>query len=424
MSSHAIEHWQRRVTVPAVLVASTLLLAWWAFPGGLPPWRSIGIVSAWIGTGLLTTTTVLMVREPHLTHALGGLEHCYRWHHRAGVAAYFALLAHPLALAMDGVAESPHVAWESLAPWLQAWPVWLGWCALVLLMIGLATTFAPQLSYRRWRGLHTLLGVGTLLAFSHVGVLLGHTAPSLGILGLGVFALAWRVVVSNLGLAARPYRVTAVTHPTGATIEATVSPCATPLAVAPGQFVLAAFGDGPHFHGCGEYHPFTVSRIEAAHQLRLTVKALGQCSQRLQTLEPGVLVRLQGPFGSFLSDIADGPELWIAGGIGVTPFIATLRAQPRNQPTTLIYLYRAAADAAFLDELSQLAANDSKFELLAQATGDLPPNPEPLLAKVTHLPDRRVYLCGPPAMVDTLVQKLLELRVSPRSIHYEHFDFR
>lgn len=133
---------------------------------------------------------------------------------------------------------------------------------------------------------------------------------------------------------------------------------------------------------------------------------------------------MQGPFGSFLSDIADGPELWVAGGIGGTPFIATLRAQPRNQPTTLIYLYRAAADAAFLDELSQLAANDSKFELLAQATGDLPPNPEPLLAKVTHLPDRRVYLCGPPAMVDTLVQKLLELGVSPRSIHYERFDFR
>lgn len=85
-----------------------------------------------------------------------------------------------------------------------------------------------------------------------------------------------------------------------------------------------------------------------------------------------MLILVQGPFGSFLSDIAEGPELWIAGGIGVTPFTAALRAQPRKQPTTLIYLYRTASDAAFLDELLRLA----------------------------------------------------ELGVSPQSIHYERFGFR
>lgn len=424
MSPHSIERWQRRLTIPAIAVASSLLLAWWAFPVGVQPWRSIGIVSAWTGTGMLTIATVLMVREPHLTGALGGLELCYRWHHRAGVLAYLALLVHPLALAIDGWKESPRVAWQSLAPWLQAWPVWLGWCALALLMIGLTATFASQLPYRRWRGLHALLGVGVLLAFSHVGALLGEPAPSLGILIIGMFALAWRIMGSDLGLAAAPYRVTAVTNPAAGTIEAAVSPCAAALAVAPGQFVLAAFGRGKHFRGCGEYHPFTVSRIEAEHRLRLTIKALGRCSQNLQALEPGVLVHLQGPFGSFLADTADGPELWIAGGIGITPFMASLRAQPRMQPTTLIYLYRSAGDAAFLDELAMLAEIDSNFDLIAQATGNHPPNVEPLMAKVTRLTERRVYLCGPPAMIDTLVPRLVELGVSPGSIHYERFDFR
>lgn len=424
MSSRTIERWQQRWTIPAVLMASSLLLSWWAFPHGLPPWRSIGIGSGWIGTGMLTIATILMVREPHFTRVLGGLEHCYRWHHRAGVLAYLALLIHPLALAMDGWTESPRVAWESLAPWQQAWPVWLGWCALVLLMIGLTSTFAPQLPYRRWRGLHTLLGFGVLLAFSHVGILLGDLAPSLGIVVLGMFALAWRFLASDLGLAASPYRVTAVTNPAPGMIEATVSPCAAALAAVPGQFVLAAFGDGNHFHGCSEYHPFTVSRIEAGHRLRLTVKALGQCSKHLQAVEPGVLVRLQGPFGSFLSDIAEGPELWIAGGIGVTPFMAALRAQPRKQPTTLIYLYRTASDAAFLDELLSHATSDPKFELITQATGDQSPKPAPLLAKVPRLRERRVYLCGPPAMVDTLAHSLVELGIAARSIQYERFDFR
>jgi len=424
MRSHTISGWQRRSATPAVLVASSLLLSWLVLPGGLSPWRSIGIVSGWIGTGMLTVATILMVREPHLTRVLGGLEHCYKWHHRAGILAYLALLMHPLALAMDGWTESPRVAWESLAPWQQSWPVWLGWCALIVLMIGLTSTFAAQLPYRRWRGLHTLLGFGVLLAFAHVGILLGELAPSLGIAVFGIFALAWRFLASDLGLAASPYRVTAVTNPAPGMIEVTVSPCAAALAVAPGQFVLAAFGDGDHFHGCGEYHPFTVSRIEAGHRLRLTVKALGRCSKHLQELEPSVLIHLQGPFGSFLSDIAEGPELWIAGGIGVTPFMAALRAQPRKQPTTLIYLYRTASDAAFLDELLSLAATDPKFELVTQATGDDSPNAVPLLAKVPRLRERRVYLSGPPAMVDTLAHRLAELGVSPRSIHSERFDFR
>lgn len=424
MSADRLERWRQRLTIPTLVVALSLLLSWWAFPSELPLWRSVAIVSAWVGTGMLAAAMVLMVREPHLARALGGLERCYSWHHRVGVLAYLALLVHPIALGMNGWADSPLAAWQSLAPWLQAWPVWLGWSALALLMVGLTATFAAQLPYRRWRGLHMLLGVAVLFAFSHVGVLLGEAAPSLGILVLGILALAWRFVASDLGLAARPYRVTAVTNPATGTIEAAVSPCATALCVAPGQFVLAAFGHGKHFRGCGEYHPFTVSRIGPGHRLRLTVKALGQCSRNLQTLEPGVLLRLQGPFGAFLSDSAEAPELWIAGGIGITPFIAALRAQPRLQPTTLIYLYRRDADAAFLDELAEHAQTDSKFDLIAQATGDHPSNVELLLAKVARLRERQVYLCGPPAMVDALAPKLIELGIAPRSIHYERFDFR
>lgn len=424
MSANRFERWRERLTIPAVIAGALLLLAWWAFASELSWTRDVAIVSAWVGTGMLAATALLVVREPHFTGALGGLERCYTWHHRLGVLAYLALLLHPLALAVNGWAESPHVAWQSLAPWLQAWPVWLGWGALVLLMLGLTATFDSRLPYRRWRRLHTVLGAGTVLGFAHAWVLLGEPEPLLGLLLVGILALGWRFVVSDLGFAARPYRVIAVTNPAADTVEATVAPCAAALTVAPGQFVLAAFGQGSHFRGCGEYHPFTVSRIDPGRRLRLTVKALGQCSHRLQTLEPGVLLRLQGPFGRFLSNSADRPELWIAGGIGITPFIAALRAQPRTQPTTLIYLYRTAADAAFLEELGQLAATDAKFELIGEATGNSPPDAAALLAKVERLPERHVYLCGPPGMVDALSARLVELGVAPRCIHNERFDFR
>ncbi|WP_158244186.1 ferredoxin reductase family protein [Trinickia dabaoshanensis] len=415
---------RQRVPIISILALASALLLWWSFPSELPLWRGIAIVSAWLGTAMLAVCTVLMVREPHLARALGGLERCYLWHHRFGVFAYLAVVVHPLALALDGWTESPHVAWASLAPWLLAWPVWLGWGALVLIMGGLAATFNRRLTYRRWRGLHHLLGIGVLLAFSHVWILLGEPAPPLGIVAIGVLALSWRLLAADLGLAALPYRVTAVGHPAAGVIEASIAPRGAALAVVPGQFVLAAFDRDPHYRGCGEYHPFTVSAIEAEHRLRVTVKGLGSCSTRLQALEPGALLRLQGPFGSFLSEAADRPELWIAGGIGITPFIAALRAEPRVTPTTLIYLYRTAADAAFLEELASLASKDANFKLIANATGDRPPAVETLTAGIAQLTERRVYLCGPAAMVDAMTRGLIELGTPPGNIRYERFDFR
>lgn len=418
------------VRLSVALVLSTALSVASASPwhtasfNALPLWRGVAIVTGWLGTALLAASTVLMIREPHLARLLGGLELSYRWHHRAGVLAYLALLVHPLALAFGGWRESPRVAWQSLAPWLLAWPVWLGWGALVLLMVGLAAAFARQIPYRCWRGLHGLLGIAVLLAFSHVWVMLGEPVPLLGIVAIGVLALAWRILATDFGLTALPYRVTSIAHPAAGVIEASVAPCGAALDVAPGQFVLAAFARTSHYSGCGEYHPFTVSAIEAGRRLRVTVKALGHCSHQLQSLQPDAIVRLQGPFGSFLAEPHDSPELWIAGGIGITPFIAALRASLRSTPTTLIYFYRTASDAAFLEELELLAQTDPNFQLVSEATGDRTPTVEASIVGVPDLNGRRAYVCGPPAMVDAMTRRLVELGIPRSRIHYERFDFR
>ena len=416
--------WRGPPVAAALALGVPLALVWWAFPEALPWWRSVAIVSGWAGTGLLLASLVLMVREPRIAGLMGGLETAYRWHHRSGMAAYLLLLVHPLALAADGQAESPARAWQILAPWAQSWPVWLGWAALVLLMIGLAATFALHLPYRRWRGLHLVLAAGGPGGLTHVVVLLGSTGPGFALVALAVLALGARFLVGDLGVAARPYRVTAVAQRGAGVIEASLAPCAAALAVAPGQFVLAAFDEGPRYRGCGEYHPFTVSGVDRDAQLRVAVKALGPCSQRLQTLESGVLVRLQGPFGRFLDAPAAGPRLWIAGGIGITPFMAALRAGPLEAPTILIYVHREAADAPFADELAALAAGDRRFALITCATGEGAPDFDALLARVDRLAERTVHVCGPPAMFDALVAHLRECGVAPGDIHYERFDFR
>ena len=148
-------------------------------------------------------------------------------------------------------------------------------------MFGLTTTFAARLPYRRWRFFHLALGLGVLLGLAHVYALLGGANILLFLIVTTALALGWRLIASDVGAAAHPYHVVRVAHQPGEMIEVLLAPYASALAVSPGQFVLAAFGDGPHYRGCGEYHPFTVSGIEADGVLRLGIKALGPCSPAL-----------------------------------------------------------------------------------------------------------------------------------------------
>jgi ferredoxin-NADP reductase len=111
-----------------------------------------------------------------------------------------------------------------------------------------------------------------------------------------------------------------------------------------------------------------------------------------------VLARVHGAFGTFLADRPAAPQLWLAGGIGITPFLALLRAGPVSQPTTLVYLYRAEGDAAFLPELRELAERDPQLSLQALATGNEPPNPDSFLPAPGQLGDKECHCAGCPTL--------------------------
>ena len=146
-------------TIPILALSFVGGLVFWAYPEGGSSARQIGIITGWIGCGLLLASLFLVLREPRLASLLGGLEHMYRWHHRLGMAAYVALLVHPIMLAGASLPHAPKEAWAVLSPLSESWPVWTGWLSLLLLMAGLSTTFIGRLSYRIRRPVHAALGV-------------------------------------------------------------------------------------------------------------------------------------------------------------------------------------------------------------------------------------------------------------------------
>ena len=412
----------RNLTIPLLILTCTASLIWWAFPEGLSTARTLGIVLGWAGCSLLLASLLLMLRETWLAQWLGGLERMYQWHHWTGTTAYVLLLAHPLMLAADAWPNSRLLAWQTLSPFNQGWPIWSGWLSLLLLMSGLAATFILRIPYQIWRWLHFGLGIGVLLGLVHL-TLLGISEPVLPILALAISFLGWRLIRDDFGVAARPYVVGSVKSVAEDIVEISLKPLAEPTVITPGQFILVAFFTGQKFCGRGEFHPFTVSSVSADHEIYIAVKALGDCTRHIQSIEPGTLARMHGAFGTFLADRPPKPQLWVAGGIGIIPFLALLRTGPVDQPTMLLYLYRTEVDAAFLHELRTLANLDQQLSLKALATGDEAPDLKSLL-DTQGLAKYECYLCGPPAMVAALTKYLHNRDVTPQQIQFEKFEFR
>ena len=410
--------------VALILVLATLP-ALMASPPAMPhTLAEAGAWLGWLGSGLVSVSLLLMVREPAIAAWFGGLDRMFRWHHTLGTFGYMALLAHPLAIAGQVLPANPAAAWRILSPFTLSWTGVLGWVALIGLMAGLASTFAIRLHYSLWRKLHAILGIGVLVGIAHLLAVRGLSASAWLVIIPAVLALGWRVLRADLGGGARPYEVSAVANLSGRITEATLKSLAAPITVMPGQFVMAAFFEGPNYRGCGEYHPYTVSGMAPDGALTLSIKALGDCTRNIQSLEPGVAVRVQGPYGTFLVDRIEAPELWVAGGIGITPFLALLRAGPVIHPTDLVYVYRETADAPHLAELTGYSASQAllRFHPLA-----LQENPTPLFELLETLPDmaeRQVYLCGPPSLVDAITRQLRLQGIAQRQIHFESFDFR
>jgi len=255
-------------------------------------------------------------------------------------------------------------------------------------------------------------------------MLLGISEAVIAAVLLAVLLLVWRLIRVDLGTAARPFVVQSVDRIADAVVEIALRPLSAPVASAAGQFVLVAFFDGASFRGCREYHPFTVSSIQPDGQISIGVKSLGDCTQMIQSVEVGVAARVHGPFGIFLAERPPGPELWVAGGIGITPFISLLRESLPPWPTTLLYFYRREADAAFLSDLRALAAAAPLLSLTAVATGDDLPDLPSILPDSATLSGRHCYLCGPPPLITGVRQVLVERGVKTDHIHFERFDFR
>jgi ferredoxin-NADP reductase len=175
-------------------------------------------------------------------------------------------------------------------------------------------------------------------------------------------------------------------------------------------------------------HPFSVSAMPDGDSLRFTVKALGDFSERLQSLRPGTRVLLEGPYGALTSTMRTTENVALIGaGIGVTPLRALFEELAGAVDVRLIYRASRPQDVLFWDELARLARRPGAFvTFMVGRRGTPGMNRDPLGAESLRVlvPDihaRDVFVCGPTHMMDAVERSLRELGVPRHRVHSERF---
>lgn len=396
--------------------------------GGVAVLKSVANLAAFFGIAAWAVNLVLASRIRPIERAAGGPEALYRLHRRVGALVVAMAAVHALFLTLH--------AWGRNASGIDlylpsaGWSVFTGVIALALLIGFVAASFARRLPYQAFLLVQRLLGATFVLGAVHAFAVRGTAASSPTLLAYvgcltaaGCASLAYRLVGGRLGLARHTYTVREVNGLGDDVVEVVLVPVGPPLEFRAGQFVYATF----HQEGIPrEAHPFTIASAPGGTALRLAVKKLGDFTASVMTLQPGARAQLEGPFGSFfLSRESPYPQTWIAGGIGVTPFLSWARSLDLPVLADLYYCTPGKEQAHFLEELLQIADRYPTFRVIPmrkQTLGHLTAGD--IEAVNPNASRGLVFVCGSAAMTRNLVSGFAALGASPERIHFESFDFR
>ncbi|MDI6837226.1 MAG: ferric reductase-like transmembrane domain-containing protein [Rhizobiaceae bacterium] len=402
-----------------------------------------------LAIGAMSIALVLALRPGWPETWLGGLDKMYRLHRWLGISALVFSLAHWLwfegaGWAIDlGLVTRPErgprppienpvqqflAGLRDPAEGLGEWAFYISVLLIVLALV-------PRFSYWWFFKTHRLLAVTYLVLAFHTAVLaeFAYWTQPLGVvlavlLACGTVA-AVIVLLRRVGISRQAMgNITALTKYPGVRaleIGMTMEPgwCGHQ----PGQFAFVTSDKGEGAH------PFTIASAWNATDRSITfiTKALGDYTSRLpDTLSVGQEVRVEGPYGRFTFDDGCPRQIWIGGGIGITPFIARMKylaAQPDRRAGQAIDLFHSSAELdedAFARLTADAAAAGVRLHIFINARDGLLTG-ERIRAAVPEWREASVWFCGPVGFADALKRDLAGQGFDVKTrFHQELFSMR
>jgi predicted ferric reductase len=416
-----------------------------ASASGTWPWivrQQALYLSGLYSVALMSLAMMLSTRPVWLEWPLGGLDRVYRLHKWSGILAVTFAAIHWLIEMSDDllkawVGRAGRVHEERYFGLLEALRDLgedMGEWAIYAVLAMLAITLWKRFPYGIWRQLHRVMPVLYLMLAFHAAMLApsGYWTQPIG--ALLALLLAGGTVASIVSLTGRIGRHRTVA---GFVVQARgIAPQIVEVKCRlsegwpghrPGQFAFVTFDQ---LEGA---HPFTIATSDRGdHTVTFEIKGLGNYTRGLASrLHAGQAVKVEGPYGRFDLSLRDAraQQLWIAGGIGITPFIAwleSLQAQPENGPQAhLHYCTRAADGDPFVARLRQLCANLPRIHLHIHDAARGEVLTSKTLAPLLRAAKRaEVWFCGPRALAKSLEEGLRRMLRGRLRFRQEAFELR
>ena len=409
--------------VGPVAVFATSLLAWPAFAGATGDEGNVafGLYIGAVSIMLMAWSFILALRLRRLEPLFGGLDKMYRVHRWAGSLAVVAMWLHTRAEPeIEGGIRGASRGIASLAQSLAGQGETL---LYVLVLLSLVRLFP----YRWWRWTHKLMGIPFIFASWHFFTAEKPYANGSGwgwwfgaFMVAGIAAFLLRVGVRDTVARGVPYRVVSVDH-SGSPTELLLEPKGRRrVRHHPGQFAFIRL----NVDGLEEPHPFSIASPPGDRRLRFLIRDLGDWTQRLRVADLlGASVAVEGPYGRFKLRSGRKPAVWIAGGVGITPFLSGIGEQPEGAPVPhLFYAVRSRADAPALEEL-EMAERQGRLHLhLYPSAAGHRLTADHLRAEIGHLGSHHVAMCGPAGLMAAMEDAVLSRGAD--QVHREDFDMR
>lgn len=386
----------------------------------------IGITTSFGGIAyiLMTIAIFLSTRAKFIEKLFGGLDRMYQAHRFLGIATGLFILIHFL-----GIPEEIEKIDSSTYELFPSKP--LGIAAMVSISIAMIITLNRKIPYEKWKNTHKIMGLVYIMSTGHFittpDVFFYKGQPSYIIL----------IVTSIVGLTSLIYSYFIRDKKTEhlytienvvknvKTTELTLKPSNGNITFKPGQFAFVKIQG----KGWQEAHPFTISSSPKENSIKFTIKVLGDWTRKIRNeITTGKRVKIYGPYGCFDTNKGLKSQIWIAGGIGITPYLSMLRSMEKDDDRTisLFYAVRNINETTNLNEIKEKYLQIKGLKLfLLESDNEEYVNIDFIRTNTNeNFDNMEIFICGPKAMTKSLIKEFKKEGIKRNKIHSEAFELR
>lgn len=411
------------------------LILWLLSPTFIPRFSSfpitlsnIGQLLGLFGIILMSFNFFLSTRLKILDKYFFGLNNIYSKHNYFGQIAFILILFHPLLLIPKYSTE-----FTSLLQFLwfnDNWAKNFGILAFVVFLILIILTLYVRPSYQIWKNTHKFFGIVLLLSIMHILLIqsdLSRFLPLkiyiLFISFIGLISYIYYTIFGFYFTKKHKYEISHISTLNEIT-NLSLKPINQKINFVPGQFVFVNFLNSPIKT---ESHPFSITSSPTQKKLELSIKNLGDFTNQIKNLSIKTIVEIEGPFGKFNhTNTTHKSQIWIAGGIGITPFISMAKSL-KNDPSykiTLYYCTKNEQEAIHLKTLSKISQHLGKniFKIIpfySDKNGRISINN--IIKSTQDIYQKDILICAPPKMIFDLKKQLSALSFNSNQIYSEEF---